>query len=158
MKAIMHTLRSHSGWLSGCGLALVCFLTGCNFGPRADYHTLDLVDISGTVTLDGEPLEGALVTFEEPDQTFSYGRTDASGRYRLMLNSEKSGITPGEKRVRISTTASAGEGEGDEEDPDAPEAAAAEGERVPARYNRDSELRVTVTESDSHVDFDLTSD
>lgn len=143
-------------WSAALSVALLWLTAGCNFGPRADYHKLDLVDISGTVTLDGRPLPGALVTFEEPDQTFSYGRTDASGRYRLMLNSEKSGIVPGEKLVRISTTATAGEDEGDEEDPDAKTTGgAANPELVPARYNRQSQLRVTVTGNDSHCDFDL---
>lgn len=141
----------------GSSLVLLCFASGCGSAPRADYHKLDLVDVAGTVTLDGKPLRGALVAFEEPDQTFSYGRTDASGYYQLMLNSEKNGVVPGEKLVRISTAASAGEGEGDEVDPDAKPVAGAERERVPEWYNRDSQLHVTVSEEDSRFDFHLTS-
>lgn len=136
----------------------LCIATGCGSAPRADYHKLDLVEISGTVTLDGEPLAGALVTFEEPDQTFSYGRTDAAGRYQLMLNSEKSGVLRGEKLVRIRTATAATEGEEDEEDPDAKPVADADRERVPGCYNRHSQLQVMVREDDASFDFDLTSD
>lgn len=149
-------------WRSGWPVAFVCIpigiALGCGSAPRADYHKLDLVDISGTVTLDGEPLSGARVIFEASDQTFSYGQTDASGRYELMLNSEKSGVLPGDKRVRISTAATVAEGEEDEEDPDVAPAADAERERVPECYNRHSRLRVTVSEHDASVDFKLTSD
>lgn len=137
---------------------------GCG-GVEADYEKLGLVEISGTVTLDGSPVEGAVVMFFSPEETFCYGTTDSSGYYTLKLNSEKTGVVPGDKVVRISTTAStgeeeggggAGEGEGDEEDPDAKRAA--KEERVPECYNKKSKLQVTVTESDSSFNFDLKSD
>ena len=54
-------------------------LAGCSHPLATDYSKLGLVDVSGRVTLDGDPLAGATVLFEADDQTYSYGRTDASG-------------------------------------------------------------------------------
>jgi hypothetical protein len=141
-------------------LSSLC-LAGCGGGPSADYEKLGLVDISGVVTLDGTAISGAVVMFEASDQTYCYGTTDASGKYTLKLNSDKTGVLPGDKVVRISTTASTGEEEGsagEEVDPDASPAAGKKEEKVPACYNKDSKLNVTVTSSDSSFNFDLKSD
>ena len=54
------------------------------------------VPVSGTVTLDGKPLEGASVTFMSG--TFAgFGVTDAQGKYRLVQ-----GALPGSNKVVIS--------------------------------------------------------
>ena len=54
------------------------------------------VPVSGTVTMDGKPLEGASVSFL--NETFTgYGRTDAQGKYRLVQ-----GALPGKNKVVIS--------------------------------------------------------
>ena len=142
------------------GLLLFGFSAGCGGGPSADYHKLGLVDVSGTVTLDGSPLEGAVVMFESADGTFCYGTTDSAGKYVLKLNSEKTGVVPGDKTVRISTTASTGEEEGsagEEVDPDAKPSGPKE-EKVPDCYNKNSYLKVTVAGSDAAFNFDLKSD
>ncbi|MEZ6135689.1 MAG: carboxypeptidase-like regulatory domain-containing protein [Pirellulaceae bacterium] len=148
--------------------SLAGLMLGCSSGPVADYSKLGLVEISGTVTLDGTPIAGAAVMLMDAEERYSFGVTDSTGKYRLMLNSEKSGVVPGEKRVEISTTrnplgegASSGEqGELEEEgDPDAsPAKSTNSGEKIPACYNSKSKLRVTITESDSALDFDLKSD
>ncbi|QDT14592.1 transthyretin-like family protein [Alienimonas californiensis] len=122
---------------------------GCG-GPSPDYRSVGLADVSGVVTLDGAPLENAVVRFYEAGRRvrYSYGQTDADGRYSLQLNTRQDGVLPGEKEVVISTAATGFEvknGGGPE--------------RVPARYNRDTELTRTVERDGSHsFDFDLTSD
>jgi hypothetical protein len=131
-------------------------MSGCNGTPSADYASLGLVEISGTVTLDGQPLQGAMVHFVDTDQTYCTGLTDTSGRYRMMLDSRKSGVIPGDKIVRISSRVPAGEGEIDE-DPDA-SSKEQQAEKVPACYNKDSKLRIKVATADSAMDFDLKSD
>lgn len=135
------------------GLAAVA-LAGCGSGIETDYSHLDLVNVSGTVTYDGKPLPEALVTFEAEDGTFSYGMTDESGHYKLMFNSEKSGVLTGPKTVRIETgvpiSDEEGGGEGDVERP-RPTV------NVPAAYNSQSKLKVTVESSDT-INFDLKSD
>lgn len=147
----------------GTALSLaLMILAGCEAGIRTDYSSLNLVDVSGVVTLDGEPLADALVVFESEDLTLSSARTDADGAYSLQFNSEQSGVTPGPKTVRISTTGSldeeAGAGEdGEGGDPDQA-TVASESEAVPACYNTESRLRVDVRSDTRQFDFALQSD
>ncbi|SMP75847.1 hypothetical protein SAMN06265222_12025 [Neorhodopirellula lusitana] len=148
-----------------CGLS---GLTGCDRGPGVDYGSLGLVPITGAVTLDGQPLTGAVVFFEAPDLTQSYATTDEEGRYTLKFNSEVDGVKPGSKLVRISTTASTGEVEEEEEEGDEDGSARRTtrpkkdqpnpGERVPSQYNKKSTLTVEITSTDKIVDFHLKSD
>ncbi len=135
--------------------ALQLVISGCA-GPAADYGGLNLVNVSGTITLDGQPLPGAVVTFDAPDGQFSYGMTDSSGGYSLQIDSEQKGVTPGEKTVRISTTRKIlglNSEEGEEDSP----ADRSAGEKVPARYNKSSELQITVAPEKTRYDFDLQS-
>ncbi|WP_044301066.1 hypothetical protein [Rhodopirellula sallentina] len=154
-----------------CGIAFgsVC-LTGCDTGSGVDYSSLGLVPVSGEVTLDGEPLGGAVVFFEAPDLTQAYAKTDDQGKYTIKFNSEIEGVQPGSKIVRISTTASTGE-EGIEEDElegdddgstgrsrSSKKKSAKPGELVPPQYNSKSTLTVEITSGNSVVDFHLKSD
>ncbi len=132
---------------------------GCAVRPSDDYSDLELLYVSGQITLDDEPLEQATVRFESPDATYSYAVTDARGNYTLMLNSQQAGVTPGVKRIRITSlpTAESNQGELEElEEGDSPPAVRG-GERVPPRYNRASELQIEITESDRNLDFHLTT-
>jgi len=140
---------------------------GCNYGPQADYGPLGLVQISGTVTLDGRPLPKAAVFFvNEADSTHSFGVTNDAGHYTLMLDSRKSGVIPGVKRVLIATDKNPLGDSGfngqatqtvEQEDPDeAPKRS--RNEKVPACYNDRSKLKVEVTDHDTEMDFELKSD
>ena len=156
----MQTLRT---CLSIAGMALTLLIaSGCG-SAGADYSLVELHKVGGKVTLDGQPLVGAVVMFETPDRQFSYGLTDSGGRYTLQIDSEKAGVTPGQKTVRISTTKSipglnSPEGKEGGEAPSEGGAVPAEKpvERVPAKYNVDSTLSVNVTAS-AEFNFDLTS-
>lgn len=124
-----------------------------------NYRSVELVPASGTVTLDGQPLPNAVVTFEDAEGQFSYGLTDADGDYELQFDSAVSGVRPGPKTVRISTTRkilglNTEEEEGGEE---SGAKAAAPKELVPEKYNRQSELTVEVTPDRTRYDFDLKS-
>lgn len=137
-------------------LMMLGAVIGCGGPSSADYASLRLVDISGTVTLDGQPLTDVAVQFIDVDQTYCTGVTDRSGRYTLMLDSRKSGIIPGDKTVRISSRvpASADAVVGEEN----PDAKLKGSDKVPACYNIHSNLKIKVTQSDSAMDFDLKSD
>ena len=97
--------RAVSGvWRRGFLTSLVLLAAGCSATNSIDYGKVTLVSVSGTVTLDGQPLPGALVTFEnEETGSLSFARTNSSGSYTLQFDSEKDGVTPGTKRVRFST-------------------------------------------------------
>jgi hypothetical protein len=89
-----------------CGLA-VLMLLGCGGGGGS----LDTVPISGTVTLDGTPVEGANVVFAPTsgDGSAASGVTDRSGRYRLTTRDPNDGALAGSYLVMISkTTAGSG--------------------------------------------------
>ncbi|TWU20489.1 hypothetical protein Pla52o_43670 [Novipirellula galeiformis] len=143
-------------------IVLALSTLGCNNALHADYSNIGLVPVSGTVAIDGTPIEGAVVFFEADDRTFSYGTTDETGYYELKFNSQVNGVTKGLKTVRISTVASTGErgDEGDdgesESESNAPNAKPTE--RFPATYNKQSELKVNVSSSQTQFDFDLRSD
>ncbi len=70
----------------------VLFTVGC--GGSADKGRG--IPVSGTVTMNGEPIEGANVTFLN-DTFAGFARTDASGRYRLVQ-----GALPGTNKIVIS--------------------------------------------------------
>jgi hypothetical protein len=121
---------------------------GCR---QEGYAELGLVDVSGTVTLDGKPLAGAKVSFEGDDKRAAIGTTDSAGHYRLMYDSQTPGAMAGPKTVRITTADADTEGGG------AAEGAAAAKESVPARYNRQSTLKADVSASQRAFNFDLKS-
>jgi hypothetical protein len=125
---------------AGIGLALTaCLLAGCGGGGNSP--------VSGTVTLDGQPLSGAAVIFEPNDEQLGrapMGRTDDSGRYELRLSLDQRGAPPGHYIVRIST----GDETGAEPIP----------ERLPARYVYQSELTAEVRSGRNTINFELTSE
>lgn len=145
---------------------LAVLLAGCSATNSIDYGKISLVDVSGTVTLDGQPLAAAVITFEDPATgNFSFARTDASGQYTLQFDSEKDGVTPGNKVVRLSTTRSilGLRGEEGEETGESPSEGSAkpadrQQELVPDCYNTKSKLNVEITTASGTVDFDLKSD
>lgn len=120
-------------------IVLACLTLGCGGGggPR-------LAHVSGTVTLDGEPLSDALVSFYHEDDRPSHGTTDASGYYELTYMTDRPGAIVGENVVRITVATVEGEG------------VAPQKELVPAMYNVASELVYDVTAgSNDDVNFDL---
>ena len=146
-NSLLNVARRRRAFLAA---ALLAAAAGCDGRPTANYSTLNLAEVGGRVTLDGQPLEGAVVRFYKPGNRarYAYGQTDADGAYSLRYNSRQAGVTPGPKEVRISTAVTG------------PEVKGGGGpERVPVRYNRDTELTATVDRNGSHTfDFDLTSD
>ena len=124
-------------------LALSVLLAGCS-------GRSDLGQVSGKVTLDGEPLADARIEFSPTLQgSISNGRTDENGEYSLMFSRSVAGASLGENLVRISThDVGFDPSKGEFSIP----------ERVPAKYNRNSQLKVVVESGKNRHDFDLSSD
>lgn len=101
--------------------------------------------VSGTVTLDDQPLPGATVTFTPEDGRTSSGKTDSEGRYELRYTADTLGAKAGEHTVRITTVESSAE------------AVAAEPEKVPEIYNTNSTLTEVVETGNNTIDFALKS-
>lgn len=132
----MHNIKAVAGILVPA--FLVCL--GCGGG--------DVGYVGGTVTMDGAPLPDALVTFQPEGGRPSYGRTDQSGRYELIYTRDEKGAVPGKHTVSISTLQEGDPDEGTESVP----------EKVPAKYNTNTELTREVEPGPNEFDFDLSSE
>ena len=139
-------------------VAMIAFCAGCDTKLKSNYKSLNLVNASGKITLDGAPLDGAVVSFDDPtDDTFSYGMTNSRGHYSLQIDSDMKGVKPGAKIVRISTTRKILGLNVKEEGGEPSEKPAPQPERVPDKYYKKSKLFVEVTPDKSRYDFELKS-
>ena len=57
--------------------------------------------VSGVVTFNGEPLEGAVISFTSTGSASAAGRTDANGRYTLTTHTRGDGAQAGKYKVTI---------------------------------------------------------
>lgn len=124
-----------------------CAMIGCGsaeFGP-----------VSGTVTLDGEPVDGARVITQSTDTSEgsqgSYGITDKQGRYELReIGTERAGARVGRHSVRITKTDFSYDG-------GATDVPSEVKDYLPA-YASSGELAIDVTAAgDQDYDFSLTT-
>lgn len=126
-----------------CALSLATFGCGGREVPELGY-------VSGTVTMDGKPMEGVDVNFHpqgEEGGRSATGRTDSEGKYELEYIDGIKGTKLGVNKVSIMTYW--------------PEGAPADGEyeTIPAIYNGPkSTLQETVVEGDNTFDFKLESE
>ncbi len=134
-----------------CGITILGLLVsiGCGSGEPG---TPSLGSVKGKVTINGEPKEGLVVTFQPQGKTgaLSQGSTNAQGEYELIYTGNTSGAKGaaiGEHLVRINSIAT-----------DAPNE---KGEIVaqvfiPEEYNTSSTLKETVATGDNPPkNFDL---
>lgn len=106
----------------------------------------DITSVSGVVTMDGVPLEGAQLDFwpqGTKNDRPSTAVTDAEGRYTLSYMAGKEGAVIGQHKVSITTA----------RDAEAP----AVREVIPAKYNKNTTLTADVTSGGSTINFDLKS-
>lgn len=100
--------------LYGCGLLLTCLLisSGCGKKTAPPEFAKDLLPVTGTVTLKGQPLGGAVVQFLTlPNSTggeMAEAMTDADGSFVLSTRianasaNDRQGALPGEYIVTVS--------------------------------------------------------
>jgi len=79
----------------------IAFVMGCGGTNRPE-----TVPISGLVTFNGEPVNGATVTFYPENGRPASGRTDSEGVYQLTTFEPNDGALPGTHRVAIIKTTS----------------------------------------------------
>ena len=149
-------------WILTVGITLP--LLGCGGDPNVP----ELGYVEGTVKLDGKPLANVVLTFQPDKARPSYGKTNDEGWYELTYTDEYSGATIGTHTVRISSADSDAGDEGDyegdyEEDGGDYEGGEeneteSRGEKIPAKYNQQTELIVDVESGDNVLDFDLKSE
>ncbi|MFN8706466.1 MAG: carboxypeptidase regulatory-like domain-containing protein [Planctomyces sp.] len=148
MRSSLLVSQKKSVFCSRCLLMMMALLiTGCG---GAD---VDLVDVNGTVTLNGEPLAGAGVIFQPVGGgRSSFGRKDENGHFDLLYVEGKTGALPGEHLVLVSARV--------EPDRDSSDSARQAGrpETVPKKINADTTLRAELQPgSDAELEFNLSS-
>ena len=84
------------------GVLSLCAVAGCGKNKP--------VRVKGVVTLDGEPVEGAVVTFlSEQGGRNATGRTAPDGSFELSTFERNDGALPGNYKVTVEYTEPAGE-------------------------------------------------
>lgn len=144
----MQTPNSH--WAS-CWLAagLLAITSGCS-GERLDP---EYKPVTGTVTLDGQPLSDAQVSFVPLGSGSSgTGFTDENGTYQLYYAARRAGAKLGENRVYITKSRPPSSNKGE-----FARLSEADSEMLPVRYNRKTELTASVQDKQNVIDFDLKS-
>lgn len=130
----------------------------CGCGTPSDRP--ELGEVTGTITMDGEPLSEIVVVFNPDNGRPARGKTDMDGMYELTYIGKTKGCKVGHNRVEIAPSE---EGEEDSEDSSDTENVGAAKRplrgrvQVPARYNSKSELEVDVEPGKNVFDFKLES-
>lgn len=132
------------------GLLVPVLLLGCGGGAS---DTPPLGKVSGLVTLDGQPLAGAIVVFQPPDGRSSEGLSDESGNYTLRYDNTNYGAKVGPHVVSVTTRTdgyakppqNGQEGEWVKGQP----------ETVPAKYLKPGALTAEVKAGSNTINFDL---
>jgi hypothetical protein len=102
------------------------------------------------VKLNGKPLSGATVEFQpEHEGRPSTGTTDDEGRYVLRYTANQGGAEVGTHTVRIRAEVTKKDRFGEP---------VIVGDRVPGRYNSQTELKEEVESGRNEINFDLQSD
>jgi len=126
--------------LCGIGLAVLLLTVGCG-GPV-------VATISGTVTLDGQPLNEGLIRFVPVDgQSATSDAPIKNGRYTAQ-------VPTGERRVEITAPKVVGKKKM-YDTPDSPEVDVVE-ELLPPQYNVQTTLKTTVKKGANQASFPVT--
>lgn len=126
-------------------------IVGCGPGPN------DRRSISGTVTLDGQPIDGGNIQIcpLSAAQNSASGAMIRAGRYAIR---RESGLTPGKYRVRVFWAEKIDASKIPDPSVSGPRPPIEIKELIPARYNTASELTIDVQENGPNTfDFALSS-
>lgn len=161
-------------WMSFVAAGILATVVGCSGGGA-----LDTAVVTGVVTLDGEPVEGATVMFRpvtEGQGAPATGTTDASGKYTLTTvavgeaaGAAGAGALPGEYYVGVSKTVSAAQAQQEAlmkayESGDSQAVAKLQSQTekapevehvVPKKYNNPEASGITATVADGENDIPL---
>ena len=132
-----------------CALCLP--LVGCGGAPT---DQPDLGTVTGTVTMNGQPLTDVMVVFSPENGRSSMGVTDAEGNYELEYVGDTKGAKIGQHKVSITTaqTDSASEESGGEE------SGAPVKETIPPMYNSKTTLTEEVKPGENIINFTLSTE
>ena len=125
-----------------CYALLLLVAIGCDDGPP-------LGKVSGVISLEGQPIETATITFTHVKGRTAFARTDADGFYELNFSDGRAGAMLGENAISIETGRAGSDEQGNfVEYP----------ETLPPKYNVESEITRTVEPGEQVFNFDLMKD
>lgn len=131
----------------GIGIIVMVALMSASACRSKPSDQPDLGKVNGTVTMDGAPLAGALVSFAPDEGRASQAVTDSEGKYDLIYQGKTKGAKVGSHKVHITTYIE------DDSDPDARKTK----ETVPVKYNKETILKAEVKSGSQTIDFPLES-
>ena len=138
-----------SAWfLMLCTLCLP--LVGCGGAPT---DQPDLGTVTGTVTMNGQPLTNVMVVFSPENGRSSMGVTDAEGNYELEYVGDTKGAKIGQHKVSITTAQTDSSEESGGEESEAPAK-----ETIPPMYNSQTTLTEEVKPGENIINFTLTTE
>lgn len=136
-------------FLSGRGIP--CLVLMASLAVLAGCKEMKVAPVSGTITLDGEPLKKASVRFQPMGGGRpSMGFTDDNGRYELDYSMREAGAEVGQCQVFLST------GGGGDYNDDGEMVAQSAKDQVPRKYRNDPPV-VDVEPKRNVIDIALTS-
>jgi hypothetical protein len=125
-------------------MAFVALAAGCAEKPKP------IAVAEGEVTIDGEPVDGGIISFIHAESEASAGGAAiAKGRYRLY---PESGLAPGKYRVEIRWAKSTGEKVKEPVYGHSPYVFA---EAIPGKYNSESALIADLSDGFNELHFRL---
>ena len=119
---------------------LLGLLAVSGFGCGSD-DTPPLGEVTGVITLDGQPLEGVIIVFKPQVGRAATGTTDAQGIYSLEFSYGVPGCKEGPNRVSLEWPLGA-----------------TNAKALPQRYTIASELTADVKSGENKIDFALESE
>jgi hypothetical protein len=117
-------------------MLLLAMLAGCGKSQA------NVAPVHGRVTLDGQPLKYTSVVFRTPGMSPSGGITDENGNYELIFKRGIKGAPIGMNHVTILQDTQRVPGP----------------QRVPTKYNENSNLEREVKPGDNEINFELTTE
>lgn len=133
-------------------LMLLCGVSLCGCGGGPD-DMPNIGEVTGKVTVDGQPGADLVVTFQPKGGRPSYDTTDADGNYELQYNGSTKGAKVGSNLVTISTASDT------TEDYSSAAASVSKPDPIPAKYNTqaasNSEMTVDVKPGSNEFNWDV---
>lgn len=116
--------------------AAIVLSTGCSQGDRPP-----LGYVSGTVTIDGEPLRGVIVAYLPDQGRTAVGTTDENGKYEIEYLQGVKGCKVGPSTIGFMAPTGG-----------------SPSHAIPPKYENKSEFKVDVKAGNNKFDFNLESD